>query len=472
MTIPFFATPRVHAESTASMTSQTDAPNVQATISPSLLGAEVDSYFGAWLDINQPGEKLFPVRLLGGAPGTIPDGPFTGMGALLSIQELVRSEHQCLLAEVSFDPQPIPGGADPSNNDKLAQRNLTFGPAPNPGLEDSRRVPQTFEVRPTPLFLRRDLRPDELMIDWARVPHGSVAQIYLPDTTADEILTLAAEAYPTHRLTKIDASTLACPTGGVTYIPLPRRAGPNFAGLLTISLPKGIRKGEVYDVTIRQVTSTVGRAPASRVNRRIEGLAINASTNTASVGKGVGEIRWRRTLGCFHLRIPVSTKHELLRSEARRLSIMRHIGQAIPQDNRWYRVFRRLLDQLAARVRDMGGDPDKVVADPNGDWDGSIAGHGKGRAHGEGSDDDDRGERREAWIGKVDGLRYDRFGDFAGFRLVTEDGVREFDSREPTVETVVRRAWEARTRVAVSAERHSPHVAESIVLLGPPSRGV
>src|SRR5262249_33026495 len=126
---------------------------------------------------------------------------------------------------------------------------------------------QIFEVRPTPYNLRADLHPDELMIDWGKVPQGAVAQIYLPAVMADEILSMAADLYTTHRLTKVDDSTLACPTGGVTYMPIPRRAGPNFAGLLTISLPQGIHKGDVYDVTVRQVTSTVGRLPITRGNQ-------------------------------------------------------------------------------------------------------------------------------------------------------------------------------------------------------------
>lgn len=34
--------------------------------------------------------------------------------------------HQCLVAEIAFDPIPIPVGKDPHNWDKLAQRNLAW----------------------------------------------------------------------------------------------------------------------------------------------------------------------------------------------------------------------------------------------------------------------------------------------------------------------------------------------------------
>lgn len=94
MTIPFFANKRVDTTS-VSMAKQTDAPNIRATINPAAIGGEVDSYYGYWLDINQPNERVFPSRMVGLNPANIPDGPFTGMGTLLSIQQLVRSQHQC-----------------------------------------------------------------------------------------------------------------------------------------------------------------------------------------------------------------------------------------------------------------------------------------------------------------------------------------------------------------------------------------
>ncbi len=373
MTIPFFASPRIDTN-TASMTTQDDNFNVRPVINPDTLGGEVDTYFGCWLDINQPAELLFPVRMVGGNPANLPDGPFTGMGTLLSIQQLVRSAHQCLLAEISFDPDPIPSNADPSNSDKLAQRNLTFVNVPNPGLADSRRAPQTFEVRPTPFFLRPDLKPDELMIEWGGTPAGSEAEIYLPEAAADEILQLAAQLYTSHRLTRTDAHTLRCPAGGVTYIPIPRRLGPNFAGLLTVDLPEGVRRGELYKVTVKQVTSAI---------RSGNGLNVKAGI-AAGVGSQGGDLQWRRVLGVFQLAIPVSTKAALLEPEERLLSVLRWIEKSIPPGTRWFLVFRRYVEQVAGRVRDMGGDPDKVVPDPNGDW----------QSHGGHDRDEDERERK------------------------------------------------------------------------------
>jgi len=79
----------------------------------------------------------------------------------------------------------------------------------------------------------------------------------------------------------------------------------------------------------------------------------------------------------FNLTIPVSTKGALLAGEERLLSLLRWIQLAIPMQSRWFLVFKRYLDEQADRVRDMGGDPDAIGADPNGDWKHVIPSGGK-----------------------------------------------------------------------------------------------
>jgi hypothetical protein len=290
--------------------------------------------------------------------GTMPDGPFNGTGQKYAIQQLVRSEHQCLLTEISFDLITIPGSADPSSSDQLAQRNLTFVNVPNPGALESRRAPQTFEIRPTPYYLPVELPHDELMIDWGNIPAGSIASIYLPAVSADHIIELAAQLYTTHRLTKTDPHTIECPAEGVTYIPIAKGQTINFAGLLTVDLPLGIVKGQEFNVTVKQITIT---GKSGKVRQGV-------TNNLASVDEqGIFNISWRKVLGVFHLTIPVSTKELLLATELRRLSILRWIELAIPVESRWYLVFRRYVDQIADRVTFMGGDPALVEASGTGD---------------------------------------------------------------------------------------------------------
>jgi kumamolisin len=58
VTVPCFAAPRVNLNGVADLTTQTDPPNAQS-ITP-VAGQEVDTFFGCWLDINQPDQPLFP----------------------------------------------------------------------------------------------------------------------------------------------------------------------------------------------------------------------------------------------------------------------------------------------------------------------------------------------------------------------------------------------------------------------------
>lgn len=117
VTIPFFAEKRIDS-TTKSMDTQKDPSNVQDFIHDPT-GAEVDRYYGCWLDINQT-QNVLPIT----KPATNIDGPFSG--ALPIQQAIIRNPHQCLVAEIAFDPITIPSGATPSTSDKLAQRNLAW----------------------------------------------------------------------------------------------------------------------------------------------------------------------------------------------------------------------------------------------------------------------------------------------------------------------------------------------------------
>jgi phospholipase C len=115
VTFPFFATPRV-TPGFPMATQPPDFPNTQK-IKPDLSGAMVYAYFGCWLDINQSAGQFNSAP----PPTGSPDGPFTSPQ---SIASRVMNSHQCLVAEISFDSIPIPLGANPGDNDQLAQRNL------------------------------------------------------------------------------------------------------------------------------------------------------------------------------------------------------------------------------------------------------------------------------------------------------------------------------------------------------------
>ena len=103
VTIPCFASPRINFDANTnsavfvSMDGQNDPPNARdITVNP---GQEVDTYFGCWLDINQPQQQFLPMT----PPAGNLDGPWNGI-PLHSLNEVIsKAPHQCLIAEIRFE---------------------------------------------------------------------------------------------------------------------------------------------------------------------------------------------------------------------------------------------------------------------------------------------------------------------------------------------------------------------------------
>ena len=344
-TIPCFAATRINP-ATQSMNEQTDPANVGPLgqpIPPDTTGAEVQVYFGCWLDINQAA-PVVPVN-----PSPV-DGPFTG--DLLSVQQaIVRSPHQCLVAEINLDPpEPqIAPGQGPSTSDKLAQRNLSIIGVSSPHL-----VPQPFDLKPTAAISPGDI-PDEMMIDWRGLPPGSQASIYFPSVHADTILGLASRLYGHHRLARSDEHTLTCRAQGISFVPIPSGLDSNLTGLMSIELPPTVQEGEAFKVVARQITNTSG-PPAPPV------IEIAAEPEAAADDL----VHWRKVAGSFQVGMPVAAKGVLLDPEERLLSVLRWIFKTIPVHNRWHPVFVRYLDQVAGRVDALGGDSGQIQPSPTG----------------------------------------------------------------------------------------------------------
>ncbi len=341
VTIPCFATPRVDTL-TQSMTIQTDSPNVQ-TLPPNPSGNEVVRYFGCWLDFNQTAPH-FPLT-----PGAALDGPYAAADRQ-SVMDHIRNEHQCLVAEIAFDPVTIQPGASPAVSDKLAQRNLAIVESDNPGGPASHRIPHTFEIKPSH---SKALLADELMIDWGNIPAGTTATLYLPGTRTNDIMDMVAQMYQWTGLVRIDAHTLQCVTGGVTYMPVPPGEGANYAALMTVDLPDNVKKGQHFTIVVHQVTNITSRPIITH--------EIGAAAG-AEISKG------RRILGSFQISIPVTVKERMLVHEQRLLANLRWIQRAIPAHNRWYPVFNRYVQQIGQRVDALGGDASQISPSPSDNW--------------------------------------------------------------------------------------------------------
>jgi hypothetical protein len=445
VTIPFFADARNPANTPVHL--QTDPKNVD-TLKTDAGGNETFSYFACWLDINQPSDKRFPLQT------SNPDGPFTGSN-LESIADLIRGTHQCLVAEINFDPDPIAPGATTANSDKLAQRNLSIDHSDNPGAADTHRVQHTFTIRPTTLNPLPRQRSDELMIQWGATPHGTRASLYLPGVSSAEIIELADRAYTRNRWTAVDSYTVATTvTGAVSYVPVPSGSLNDLAGLLTLDLPATVRAGQIFRVVLHQIIDS----PAPRPRPPVPTTQINvARTSTTRAAAAVVERipTARHFLGAFQFSVLVQTRREILPIIERAQSNLRRVIATIPHENRWYPVIHRYLGQVTGKVTGLGG----------------TQGGGPGPGHHE-PEHHEPGEEREKhrrFEGKIAGLRYDRFGDFEGFSLRTEDDLHHFSTRDRGMELIVRQAWRERIAVLVITEEHEPREPLSIIFLRSPS---
>jgi hypothetical protein len=429
--IPFFASQRVETvqgqPGAASMATQPLDPVLEVRdIAPNAMGFEVTSYFGCWLDINQTRRRM-PI-----APGAS-DGPWPE-SACRSIQELVRGRHQCVVAEVFFEPDPTNRGATPGTSDNLSQRNLAILNSDNPGGPDSHTVMHTFEVKPSVLpalkgtpfdwdvpklavaDFGRQFRLDELAFRWHNLPPRSEVTVYFSDIDTREIQMLAALRRSPLACEVVDQHTLRFTVAGLTWIPIPGGRTLNIPALLSVKLPDNVTYGQVFRVSIHQVSG-----------------------------------RDRRIIGSCDFRIPVSKAELILDEEVRSLSVLKHVATTIPTDNRWYPLMQRYVHHLGLKVDALGGDARAVNPNP----DGSGRPY-EPKAPGE-QPFPDPGTATEpggghTFTGLVADVYYDCHGRFQGFRLESCGASRRFRGCEPSLEALVLRACRERSSVTVLGE--------------------
>jgi hypothetical protein len=444
VTIPFFATGNYEANADHGANTDytgTSVNNRPVTIGPS---GQAWAYYGCYLNIYPTGNTI------GGK----------------AVQTLLPSTHSCVVGQLVYDDAPYPSGPGvvlgPEYSSQFAQRNLQVTFSDNPGPPATHRVPQTFDTRPGPAPAGGQLGdyPDELLIEWGRTPPGSVASIYWPEVDSADVLALARQFYSTHQLSAADQHTIQCVVpDGFTSVPIP--AGPvsggpvlggpaaNFAGLFTVDLPPGVTAGEAYSITVRRVSTH--RVTGPTTPPRFEALPAPEADPRAAAGKPM--VAWRYVTGSFAVRIPVTTPDVMLPPEEDTLAIMRWRRGQLEPTNRWVPVLTRFIRLIEGRVSGLGGDPGAIEPSPWGAY-GPPPEHGGGHHAGQ----------HEA-TGQVNGVVYDRFGDFEGFCLLTEEGhERCYRSREAGLEDLVRYAWAERVVVTVLSPAQREEEPARIIL--------
>lgn len=175
------------------------------------------------------------------------------------------------------------------------------------------------------------LQPDELMIDWGGLPSGTTAQLYIPGLRASDTFELLSRRWAERGVSVFDDHTLSFPVGGMSHLPVPALKPGPLAALLTIQLPDSVRKGQVFTVTVHQISTIQDRV-----------------------------------VGSFELRIPVAGSGDLIEAENRWLAVLSDTLQKRPSNHRWTPVLARLLKVVIGRVRGFGGNPDEVPPSPKG----------------------------------------------------------------------------------------------------------
>ncbi len=442
VTIPFFATGNPGSETDY----QPGGPNIQTLTIP----VGQDSlwwYFGCLLNFYDPAYQIGGQQIQAYLPGT----------------------HHCLVAQIAYDDAPIPAGVSPMSWDQLAQRNLQFTVVDNPGPAATHRAPQTFDCRPSGPVGQpggNGLPPDELMIDWGSVPQGAVASLYWPAVSAAEVIALARLWGSMAPVSASDAHTLSIPVeGGVSYIPIPSGTGQNFAGLLTLELPPGIRTGQEFEVVVRRISTKRGAPPpppppplqsppstrpADTAQPGVQSNAVAERRTSARRAKATPPLQsppstrpagpapvavapaavlqptalWRYVVGSFVVRIPVSTSGAMLVPEATTLAIMKWRLAQLSPGNRWVPVLQRYIAYCSARLDGVGGDASQVPA--------SLTWVPPQLAGGE--------PESRTRCGKVAEVLFDCHGDFCGFVLDECCGRPAFETRERAIGELVLRA--------------------------------
>jgi Pro-kumamolisin, activation domain len=446
VTIPFFATGNYDANSdhvqnidyvNSSGQEVTSINNQPVQIGYS---GQVWAYYGCYLNIYPTGNTID----LGSPLGKVP------------VQSLLPSSHSCVVAQLIYDDAPAPTGPGvlqgPEYSDNFAQRNLQITFSDNPGPAAAHRIPQTFDTRPGPAAGTGELEnyPDELMIAWGDTPVGSVASIYWPAVGSAEVLALAKQFYSTHQLSAADAHTIQCVVPkGLTFVPIPAGTGENYAGLFSVDLPQTVITGQTFTITFRRIsTYRAGTSPQPEQPKIKRSAA-------AEFEKSPPMRNWRYVVGTFAVRIPVTTAKTMLPLEENTLSIMKWRLSQMSPPNRWIPVLERYIGLIEGRVRGLGGNPASIEPSPWGAY--GPPKPGESGEHG--------GRRRHEATGKVNGVIYDRFGDFEGFLLLTEEGhERGYHSREAEIEALARYAWVERAVITVVSEDHRPETPVKIIL--------
>lgn len=165
------------------------------------------------------------------------------------------------------------------------------------------------------------------MIDWGNTPAGSLARIYLPTVSVDEIIEFFAKRYSPEKVRRVDDHTFEFPVHRLSYISIPPGPKLNHVGLLTIDLPPGVRKRQLFKIAVRQITHA---APIIFLKRQ-------PKIRNEDASHAQSNFDWRQVLGHSRFRFPFSLK--------KRCSSQKNVY--CPCFAGFFNLFRRKIDGIS-----------------------------------------------------------------------------------------------------------------------------
>lgn len=161
---------------------------------------------------------------------------------------------------------------------------------------------------------------DELAFFWNNLPKESIVDVYLPGIPVTEIFNYRSLRHAPRTVEIVNENTLRLKVADVTYLPIPPFYGENLAGLITVQLPKGIKKGQRFKVDVMQIRTDEAK-----------------------------------TLGGFQLNIQVEKAYEIVEQERTWLELFHQRLSLIPKDNRWFPIVKKQVDFTRERAIGLVG---------------------------------------------------------------------------------------------------------------------
>lgn len=191
------------------------------------------------------------------------------------------------------------------------------------------------------------------MFVWNGLPEASRVELFLPGVRAETIVNLRHLRHAPHDVRIVDEHRLLLVPNGVTYVPLPPTPEERVAGVVTITLPDGVKHGERWTVDVIQLRGHERRATGGfQLDVRVEKDLLDM----ADAEQRLLEILFeRRSLLAREDRWRPILDHRVATTRARARAFAERVGITWKDPTTW-------VDHDGA-VRDVAGPKLRVVVD-------------------------------------------------------------------------------------------------------------